>query len=97
MPYINANIRERIDPLNYKKLQCTHDASTLGELNYQITRLILHFMNPMSHGGIDGEGLYARATKVIGVLETAKLELYRRVLAPHEDIKKKENGDVYPK
>ena len=32
---------------------------------------------------------------LIGVLECAKLELYRRVAAPYEDDKIDENGDVY--
>jgi len=31
----------------------------------------------------------------VGVLECAKMELYRRVAAPYEDKKKEENGDVY--
>jgi hypothetical protein len=32
---------------------------------------------------------------MIGVLECAKLELYRRVAAPYEDAKCEDNGDVY--
>ena len=32
---------------------------------------------------------------IIGALECAKLELYRRVAAPYEDDKIIENGDVY--
>ncbi len=32
---------------------------------------------------------------LIGVLESAKLELYRRMIAPYEDVKMKENGDCY--
>jgi len=32
---------------------------------------------------------------VTGVLECAKLELYRRIAAPYEDTKIEENGDVY--
>jgi len=33
--------------------------------------------------------------EVIGVLECAKLELYRRVAAPYEERKRIENGEVY--
>jgi hypothetical protein len=33
--------------------------------------------------------------EAIGVLECAKLELYRRVAAPYEDEKIAESGDVY--
>jgi hypothetical protein len=32
---------------------------------------------------------------VIGALECCKLELYRRMVAPYENTKIKENGDVY--
>jgi len=31
----------------------------------------------------------------VGVLECAKLELYRRIAAPYEDEKIVETGDVY--
>jgi hypothetical protein len=32
--------------------------------------------------------------RVIGALENCKMELYRRKIAPYEDIKIEENGDV---
>jgi len=32
---------------------------------------------------------------VIGVLESVKMELYRRKIADYEDEKCEENGDVY--
>ena len=38
---------------------------------------------------------YTNINEVIGVLECAKLELYRRVAAPYEDEKIEQNGDVY--
>jgi hypothetical protein len=38
---------------------------------------------------------YAAIADVVTVLETAKLEFYRRVAAPYEDRKVAENGDVY--
>lgn len=34
---------------------------------------------------------------ILGALEGAKLELYRRKISPYEDIKIEENGDVYYK
>jgi len=61
---------------------------TLGELNYAITTTVDRFL--------DQDGVsYASLNAAIGVLECAKLELYRRVAAPYEDTKKEENGDVY--
>ena len=38
---------------------------------------------------------YALYNAVIGVLECAKMELYRRQISPYEDRKIAENGDVY--
>lgn len=59
-----------------------------GVLNYSITYLIVQYLK--------GRENYASYNEVIGVLECAKLELYRRMVAPYEDKKIEENGDVYP-
>jgi hypothetical protein len=60
---------------------------TAGELNYAITRLVLGFLGDSPR--------YQNFNDAIGALEGAKLELYRRVVAPYEDRKIVENGDVY--
>jgi hypothetical protein len=80
MPYIELEDRERIDR--------GADPSNAGELNYQITRLVLSFLGASPR--------YQDFNDAIGVLECAKLELYRRLTAPYEDKKIRENGDVYP-
>jgi len=61
---------------------------TSGELNYMITELVNLYIK--EHGKN-----YTILNDVIGALECAKLELYRRVLIPYEDEKIKQNGDVY--
>jgi hypothetical protein len=38
---------------------------------------------------------YQSINDVLGALEGAKLEFYRRIAAPYEDTKIQENGDVY--
>ncbi len=38
---------------------------------------------------------YDNYNTVIGVLESMKLEMYRRTVAPYEDLKVQENGDVF--
>jgi hypothetical protein len=58
-----------------------------GELNYLITKLCLDYL-----GGVKR---YSKYNEVIGVLECAKLEMYRRAVSPYEDKKIAENGDVY--
>ena len=58
-----------------------------GDLNFKITTVI--------HDYIRSNGLcYPILNEAIGVLECAKLELYRMVAVPYEDIKRKENGPV---
>lgn len=62
--------------------------SNAGELNYVFTMIIKRYMN------LKGEK-YQHYNDVIGALEGAKLELYRRKILPYEDSKIKNNGDVY--
>lgn len=59
-----------------------------GELNYVITKIILDYYENNGPG-------YQTINDILGALEGAKLEFYRRVAAPYEDQKIKENGDVY--
>lgn len=81
MPYIKSEDRAAIliDEANIE------DA---GELNFFITTLINYYIDKNTK-------CYTTLNEVIGVLECAKLELYRRIVAPYEDIKILENGDVY--
>ena len=65
------------------------NANDAGELNYQITRLLVFYTQ--THGL-----KYKTINDVMGALEGAKAEYYRRVAAPYEDTKIAENGDVFP-
>lgn len=58
-----------------------------GTLNYIITKLCLHFLN------LHGE-CYDTYNMIIGVLECAKQEFYRKQISIYEEIKIKENGDL---
>lgn len=58
-----------------------------GELNYCISVLVHEYLKSKSVN-------YTRINEVIGILECAKLELYRQLAAPYEDKKKAENGPV---
>lgn len=80
MPYIHKSDRYRWDdPLIPRHA---------GELNFAITTLCNKYLraNSLSYGEIN---------TIIGVLECAKQEFYRRIAVPYENIKIKENGDVY--
>lgn len=81
MPYIPQEDRVR---LNEKSII----PNNVGELNYMITDLISHYFE--AHGS-----RYQQINDVIGALEGAKLEFYRRVAVPYEESKIEENGDVY--
>ena len=59
-----------------------------GELNYSFTMLIKDYLFNQ------GE-CYQTYNDIIGALEGAKLELYRKKIVPYENKKIKENGDVY--
>lgn len=80
MPYIKQP--DRID------LEENRSPQTAGELNYVITNLLISYT--------DFKGLnYETINSIIGVLECAKLEYYRRLASPYEDAKILQNGDVY--
>jgi hypothetical protein len=81
MPYIKPERREAI-LAGAKPLDA-------GELNFAITALVDSYLQ--DKGGIR----YGHLNEVIGALDCAKLELYRRIAAPYEDKKLAENGDVY--
>ncbi|HEY7060769.1 MAG TPA: hypothetical protein VII06_04765 [Chloroflexota bacterium] len=81
MPYIPQTQRDLID---HGRVEPFGE----GELNYLITQEINAFLDRTPRQ-------YADYNAVIGVLESVKLELYRRVVARYEDEKRLENGDVF--
>ena len=81
MPYIKGESRPILDKIVIQ----VPDGLIAGELNYLITKILL---------GTRPRG-YSNYNALIGVLECVKLELYRRAVAPYEDEKIEENGDVY--
>jgi len=85
MPYIEQNDREQ-----YKKILediKKNGIATAGDLNYIITCISNIYLNEC------GE-CYKTYNEIIGVLECAKLEYYRKNVAIYENKKIKENGDV---
>ncbi|RLC68747.1 MAG: hypothetical protein DRH97_02160 [Chloroflexi bacterium] len=93
MPYIRQDKRDEfdteLDAFILKFLETGETESTAGRLNYSISRILGAILN-------DDERIsYARINELVGVLECAKIELYRRIAAPYEDDKSRINGDVY--
>lgn len=82
MPYIKQVDRKRLE------VSRNDGPSTSGEMNYLFTEVVTDY--------ILAKGLsYQTINDIVGALEGAKLEFYRRIAAPYEDTKIKENGDVY--
>ena len=88
MPYIKDSERQRFAAaLTAIESNVPHGP---GELNYLISSILCLYsrQSPLN---------YARINEIIGAMDAAKLEFYRRVAAPYEDKKVAENGDVYMK
>jgi len=85
MPYIEQKRRidlaEDLEAISRKIESC-------GELNYVITNLCINFLKRKGKN-------YQNINEVVGVLECAKLEFYRRLAGIYEDSKIISNGDVY--
>ena len=83
MPYIKMKRRNDLSG------DCPLDGPrTAGELNFILTDAIKGYL-------VFNELSYQSINDIVGALEGAKLEFYRRVVVPYEDTKIKENGDVY--
>jgi len=95
MPYISQERRDVLDShinrviaaLIDLKLEDPVDSQALaGDLNYTITRIL---------DGAYPAKRYHSMNEIVGVLECAKMEFYRRIAAPYEDQKIYDTGDVY--
>lgn len=87
MPYIKKDDRPEIDKKLASLLEHLNKVPLEqqdGAVNYTVTRLIRGLYEPR----------YFNYNRAIGVLESIKLELYRRQVAEYEDKKIAENGDV---
>ena len=85
MPYVDVITRRKLFDLREELALILQSP---GELNYLVTNLINTYL------ASKGES-YQTYNDIMGALEGAKLELYRRKIAPYEDKKIKKNGDVY--
>ncbi|MFZ8933404.1 MAG: DUF6899 family protein [Bacteriovoracaceae bacterium] len=86
MPYIKNEQRNKI--LIDKKV-FIDEINNAGELNYTISIIIKNYFNK------EDKGNYQAINDIIGALEGAKLEFTRRITNDYEDLKIKENGDMY--
>ena len=86
MPYITQKQRNTLN----KSLDESLSINTPGELNYLITVICLIYLR-------DNNLKYQTINDIIGALDCAKMEFYRRVVVDYENEKIKINGDVFSK
>lgn len=90
MPYIKQEDRKKFNE-DFEGIDldgiAEHLIESEGELNYVITKICQGYIKKFGKS-------YKTLNAVHGVLNCANLELYRKITAPYEDIKIKENGDV---
>lgn len=90
MPYITPEQRELLDPaikVLFDALRATHIGPPRpGDVNYCISKLVWSLF--------EDNVSYTNGQNLIGTLACVQAEFYRRKLAPYEDQKLQENGDV---
>ena len=89
MPYIKEDTRHSIRSVVHHLAEVIDELPTEqmdGMANYAITELVLELYTRDN---------YLELQTAIGLLECVKQEFYRRAVAPYEDMKIKQNGDVY--
>lgn len=89
MPYISKEQREALEH---------RTPEDVGELTYELTAVVLRYLRKMTAirtGVSPCPTSFQDYAEVLGALEATKLELYRREIAPYEDIKVAVNGDVF--
>lgn len=78
MPYIKPEQRAELDKHIIRLTSIINFHASHGAMNYTITKLI--------HGYLKIHGLnYVNINAMIGILECAKLELYRMIAVPYEN------------
>jgi len=89
MPYIKREKREIFEGHIKKIIELLkNDKENLaGNMNYLVYRIVK---------GVDPKR-YKDWNEIIGFLECCKMEIYRRLIAPYEDKKIRENGDIVEK
>jgi len=86
VPYITKGQRGRYDHA-IMLLMKDLEGSPIGDVNYVITRILVKRLGK-KYG-------YTELNEVVGLISSVKTEFERQVVAPYEDQKRSENGDVY--
>jgi len=82
MPYIPKTKRAMLEP------RPEAAARVAGELSFQVARLCVQYVKTCGRS-------YITFAEVLGALESTKAEFFRRVVAPYENGKRRQAGDVF--
>ena len=89
MPYIKESDREDINWIVDNLAARLSEKRMTGNLNYFLYKLFAKLVKlNVIHN-------YETMSRFIAELEACKLEIYRKKIAPYEEKKILENGDVY--
>jgi hypothetical protein len=93
MPYIQEHLKTFLKAsissvCNDMNNMDDHGTLSSGILNYLVSSICKDFLS------IKGKN-YENLNAIIGALDCAKEEFRRRIVNPYEDVKSKENGDIY--
>ena len=92
MPYIKQSDREKVDNLIDQLVDILKEQEKrAGACNYTVSRLL---SSCYGENKVPDNWSYLDINEVVGVLECAKLEFYRRVGVPKEDKAIYKNGDL---
>lgn len=89
MPYVKQQQRARLDPYIWQLIvELVRMGFASGDVSYALTQVLLSYVK--YHGKC-----YKTLKDVGGILSYTDKEFYRKVVAPYEDKKAKENGEVF--
>lgn len=87
MPYVTQDRKALLDPQIGPLVDALKSLPFKdGDVNYTLTKIV---------DALYGKGGYTAYNAALGVLDAAAREFYRRRVAPYEDLKIAENGEVY--
>ncbi len=94
MPYIPQERRVGLDPAIERTIRRLNSANgpalsgknSRGDLNYVLSKIVWLLY--------DQQASNQTANDLLGVLDIVRMEFYRRRVAPYEDEKLEENGDL---
>ncbi|MFW6242766.1 MAG: DUF6899 family protein [bacterium] len=84
MPYLKKEKRNKFD---HALLILNEEIENGADINYCITKLCILFIKKFGKN-------YKNLSECISSMECAKNEFYRKQIAPYENLKERENGEI---